>query len=396
MNNKMSVKTNKSRSYFKPQIIPTTGLIKYDEKVVPNDLKVNPFFLNVLSLDADKMFEYNLSALKAFGYENVESSWHPTDGYIFAKGTMPVCLCAHMDKVPHYKSIRKINRACVIDKKKRIIDVWLNSKQGIGGDDRCGVFAILQMLKLGYRPSVLFCMGEEIGCCGSHKFTEDHTKDFLSDINAFIQIDRRGNHDVVRYSDTNDELIKTIEKFGFSRAFGSCTDISVLMPYFGISGVNLSSGYYREHSGEKEYVSIKDVNYLLKRLNKILSSDIFAKKYVYKAKTYSYDYSGYYNRHIGKPHSYKQLSLINDMPYIEDQYGVCDCCGEYCEQNELVEIDSPYYDLVCKDCAEDFISQGYTRCPTCSNLSFKETTNKDPKFVHDFCPYCGTCLDDDD
>lgn len=367
--------------------------VRYNEKVLPNDLKVNPFFIDVLSLDADKMFEFNLSALQSFGYVDIESFFDSKNGYIFAKGTLPVCLCAHMDKVPYYKPIKKINRACLIDNNKCIIDVWLNSKQGIGGDDRCGVYAILSMLKLGHRPSVLFCMGEEIGCRGSNKFVEDHDKDFLSYINAFIQIDRRGNRDVVRYSDDNDELTKAIETFDFKHAYGSCTDISVLMPHFGISGVNLSSGYYNEHSGEREYISINDVNYLLKRLNKILSSDIFDKKYEYKVKKYSYpEYHRPYNSYLA---DYKQISLFDDMPYIEDQYGVCDCCGEYCEQHELIEIDSPFYDLICKDCADNFLKQGYIRCPSCNNLFFKETTNKDPKFVHDFCPYCGCLLDDD-
>ena len=100
-----------------------------------------------------------------------------------------------------------------------------------------------------------------------------------------------------------------------------------------------------------------------------------------------------YNSYLA---GYEQISLFDDMPYIEDQYGVCDCCGEYCEQHELIEIDSPFYDLICKDCADNFLKQGYIRCTSCNNLFFKETTNKDPKFVHDFCPYCGCLLDDDD
>lgn len=370
--------------------------ISYNEANVPNDLKVNSFFLKILSLTADKMFEYNLAALKSFGYEDIKSFWNPLSGYIFAKGTLPVCLCAHMDKVPHYESIKKINRVCVVDKKKHVIDVYLNSEQGIGGDDRCGVYAILQMLKLGHRPSVLFCMGEEIGCKGSHKFTEDFPKDFLNDINAFIQIDRRGNHDVVRYSDDNDELTKAIEAFDFKRSWGSCTDISVLMPYFGISGVNLSSGYYHEHTGATEYISINDVNYLLKRLNNILSSDIFGKRYEYKS-SFSRYYSSYQRPVIGGVKSqHKQISLFEDMPYIENQYGVCDCCGEYCELHELVETDSPFFDLVCPGCAKDMIKQGYIRCPSCGNLSFQKVTNADPKFMHQFCPYCGCLLDDDD
>lgn len=396
---KNKVKKSVSKVMTNKQLPATkTKFVKYNEKDLPNDLKVNPFFLNVLSLDAKDMFEFNVDALKSFGYETVEFYWHPEEGYIFAKGTLPVCLCAHMDKVPYYKSIKsikKINKVILLDKKDRPSDVLLNSKQGIGGDDRCGIYAILQMLKLGHRPSVLFCMGEEIGCRGSCKFTLDHAKDFLSDINAFIQIDRRGSHDCVRYSDNNDALTKAIEQFDFKHAWGSCTDISVLMPHFGISGVNLSSGYYHEHSGETEYVSVKDVNHLLVRLNKILKSDIFTEKYEYKTYTPHY-YSSYDRSSYFAEGSYKQMSLFDDMPYIEDQYGICDVCGQYCEHHELVEVyECGYAEIVCPSCARDLLKQGFVRCPSCNNLSPKKDKG-DPRFVHNYCPYCGYLLDDDD
>ena len=318
----------------------TTSLYIYNEKIAPKDLKVNPFFIDVLSMDADKMFEFNLKALEALGYDDIKSYWHPTDGYIFARGTLPVCLCAHMDKVPQYKSIKSIDKYFLADKNKMFVDVFLSSEQGIGGDDRCGVYAILQMLKLGHRPSVLFCMGEEIGCKGSHKFAEDFPKEFLSDVNAFIQIDRRGNRDCVRYTDDSEELTKAICDFDFKHAIGSFTDICVLMPHFGISGVNLSSGYYNEHTGKTEHVSISDVNYLLKRLNKILSSDIFTKKDVYVPHKYVYSYtpmSTLRGAVSSTPSPYKQMSLFPEYEDFvnepddgceDEPIYYCDVCGK--------------------------------------------------------------------
>jgi len=378
---------------------------KVDERIVPKDLLANPFLLDVIALDADKMFEFNLKALESLGYKDVKSYWHPQEGYIFARGTLPVCLCAHMDKVPYYSSIKKINKSYAVDKKGRVVDVILNSAQGIGGDDRCGVYAILSMLKLGHRPSVLFCMGEEIGCRGSNKFIQDYPEDFLSDINAFIQIDRRGNNDCVRYSDSNPDLTEAVCQFGFKHAWGSMTDISVLMPHFGISGVNLSSGYYHEHSGKTEYVSVKDVNRLLKRLDKILSSDIFTKRFKYKARSFEWSSYSSISKFAAKTDDKKedkfdekdlhQMSLFEDMPYIEDEYGMCEHCGKYVDTQDLVEIDSADYDLVCKDCAENvFKKQGYIECPSCGNLVKVDDDNKDPKQVHHFCGYCGCLLND--
>lgn len=44
------------------------------------------------------------------------------------------------------------------------------SPQGIGGDDRCGVWMILQILRTA-KCHVLFCEDEEVGCVGAKKFT---------------------------------------------------------------------------------------------------------------------------------------------------------------------------------------------------------------------------------
>lgn len=354
---------------------------------IPNKLSVDPFFLDVLSLSAIQMFEFNVQALKSFGYEDIRTFEHPEQGYIFAKGTLPVCLCAHMDKVPWYKKIKHISQTPVVNKKYNVIDVRLSSKQGIGGDDRCGVYAILSMLKLGHRPSVLFCMGEEIGCRGSRKFTEDFPKEFLNDVNAFIQIDRRGSNDCVRYSDKNPALTNKICDYGYSPAFGSMSDISILMPHFGISGVNLSSGYYHEHHAKQEYVSVKDVKVLLRRLNKIMLSEIFNEKYVYES-YFSYSSSMHTHFNFDKPmhdfkhEDYKQMSLFEDMPYEPDDLAVCDYCGESFHEADLIETDNVMISMVCPDCEKEMINNGYVKCSSCGKLYL-------PDKDMNVCPFCG-------
>ena len=374
---------------------------KTDEGLeIPARLQLDPFFKEILSLDADKLFDFNLKALQSLGYTDIKSYWHPTDGYIFARGTLPVCLCAHMDKVPHYHHLKNIHKQALVSKKGKVVDVLISSKQGIGGDDRCGVYAILYALKLGHRPSVLFCMGEEIGCRGSHKFVTDVDKDFLKDVNAFVQIDRRGSNDCVRYSDSNPKLTEAMTAFGYQHAYGSCSDISVLMPYFGISGVNLSSGYYNEHRANLEYVSISDVKKLLVRLDKILHSDIFKEKYVYKD---GYSYSGYsssrFSSYGGSSHSrsgVKQLSLFKDLPYIEpfiDDLTTCDYCGEQVFSSDTVETDDPLVSSVCKDCAKELEKLGFIRCSSCGKL-FENKIIASDSSDRKICPFCGCCNDE--
>lgn len=366
---------------------------------IPPRLQVDPLFIKELSLPKEELAVFLVDALKSLGYSDIKFNEDPKEGYIFAKGIIPVCLCAHMDKVPHYQNIKTINRTPILNAKNVVIDVFLSSKQGIGGDDRCGVYAITSMLKLGHRPSVLFCMGEEIGCCGSHKFCKDFPAEFLSDVNAFIQIDRRGSNDCVRYSDQNHELTNAICDFDFSPAFGSCSDISVLMPHFGISGVNLSSGYYNEHNAKREYVSVKDVKILLKRLNKILQSNIFNKRYEYKAPIYT---STRFTRvsSLGSPvRNYQQVSLLEDYPYEEpdipqDDLVPCEYCGELYPIDEMVETDNTWCAMVCPFCAEELVDHfGYVKCSSCGSLYESKVKKNEPSYVVDSCPLCG-CIND--
>lgn len=365
---------------------------KLSNEKIPENLMVESLFVSLLSFDARELFFENIKRLKSFEYDAIEYLDHPTEGYIFAKGNIPVCLCAHMDKVLSYDKIKKILYYLCKDKQKNIVDVWLSSNEGIGGDDRCGVYAIYKMLEKGHRPYILFTMGEELGCCGARRFCADHDKDFLKDVNAFIQIDRRGNKDVVRYSDTNDKLTKAIEQFGFKFAYGSCTDISVLMPHFGISGVNLSSGYYNEHQRYREYISIKDVNYLIERLDKILHSNIFVDKYEYVKE--SFDYRTFFNSNKDR---YYQMSLFDDIRPDYSGYDFCECCGEYVRRDDLVETGDPEYILVCKDCAENiYLKQGWIKCPSCGNLVRNTINKNEPQFVKNFCEFCGCLLDDND
>jgi di/tripeptidase len=87
-------------------------------------------------------------------YNEVTSS----DGFIYANGTFPVLLVAHMDTV-HKESVKQIVYSDGGDK--------ISSPQGIGGDDRCGVYMIMQIVKT-YNCSVLFTEDEEIGCIALH------------------------------------------------------------------------------------------------------------------------------------------------------------------------------------------------------------------------------------
>jgi hypothetical protein len=173
-----------------------------------------------------------------------EVEWR--DGFLYAKGEFPVLLVAHMDTV-HKETVKEV--ICS--------DGKINSPQGIGGDDRCGIYMILEIVKR-YNCSVLFCEDEETGGRGATKFTKS---DCSMDVNAnyIVELDRRGSTDAVFYECDNPEFTDFICKEYFKEAYGTFSDISVVAPHLGLAAVNLSSGYYNAHT-TSEYVVEEDID----------------------------------------------------------------------------------------------------------------------------------------
>ena len=133
----------------------------------------------------------------------------------------------------------------------------LSSPQGIGGDDRCGVYMILQIIKH-YNCSVLFCEDEEIGGVGAEKFIKTELAKSL-EFNYMIEFDRQGCNDAVFYNCDNEDFEDFITKDFYKTAYGTFSDISVLAPFFGCAAVNLSCGYYKAHT-QNEYVVLSEMD----------------------------------------------------------------------------------------------------------------------------------------
>lgn len=215
-----------------------------------NKLK-NKEFEKILKMKQVDLKSYLESQLESAGYDPVSK-----DGFLFAKGSYPVLLVAHMDTV-HKECVAKINYNGTI----------MSSPQGIGGDDRCGVFAILQLIK-DYHCSVLFTEDEEIGCVGAEKFVQSGIN---IEINYIIEIDRRGTNDCVFYSCENPKFNEFIESTGyFKTQWGSLSDISIIAPALGVAAVNLSSGYFNEHT-LMETINMESLLTIIEEIKKILA-----------------------------------------------------------------------------------------------------------------------------
>ena len=112
-------------------------------------------FTDICKMSQLEVKEYAKKFLASAKYSPVVD-----DGFVYAKGDVPVLLVAHMDTVH----------------KQLCID-------------------IVKELKC----SVLFCEDEEIGGVGARKFVKSDVFDDV-DVNYIIEFDRKGNNDAVFYN----------------------------------------------------------------------------------------------------------------------------------------------------------------------------------------------------
>lgn len=183
------------------------------------------------------------------------------------------CLVAHIDSV-HLKKSTKFNLKGYI----------LSSNNGIGGDDKCGIIAILETLKNQKNVNAIFTVDEEIGGIGAGYIEAD----ILKNVMFFIEIDRRGCEDVIFQSGYNTlaseefkkDIIPLMKLFGLKENIGTFTDVNILTETAKKSAINLFAGYYEAHT-PKEYVSllhlwkaISFVKLLLENLKKEYPLDI--------------------------------------------------------------------------------------------------------------------------
>ena len=167
---------------------------------------------------------------------------------------------------------------------------------GIGGDDKCGIFICLELLKQLDKVKIGLFVSEETGCHGSSKCDEN----FLKDVGYITQYDAPGNHLIseicsgVRLFERESEFFtKTLDVI--ENAFGNemlvqshpYTDISQLKKKIDVCCINMSCGYYNMHSNQ-EFVSIEDVeNAITAGLNMVKELGLKKYKYEYKPIVYT-------------------------------------------------------------------------------------------------------------
>lgn len=219
----------------------------------------------IFRMTQDDLLDYTKEELLAAGYGQVLA----TADYVYAEGSLKILLVAHLDTV-HEKQPETID----YDQESG----QLSSPQGLGADDRAGVFAILHIIKTGLKPYVLFTANEEDGCLGAKRFLADIE---CPEINYIIEFDRRGSDEAVFYGYINEGFIDYVLNSGFILANGSASDIRHLCPAWDMAGVNLSIGFYNAHQ-TNEFLRLEHMYGTIDKTIKLLERPLEQRVHYYK------------------------------------------------------------------------------------------------------------------
>lgn len=258
-----------------------------------------------------------------------------TKEYLIAKGDIPIALVAHMDTV-----FTKPPKEIFYDKECGVL--W--SPMGLGADDRAGVFTIIKILQSGLRPTVIFTTDEECGALGAEAMVKD-IPEAPCKINYIIQLDRQGSSDCVFYDCDNTAFVDYVETFGFIEAYGTFSDIRVICPVWKIAGVNLSVGYYNEHS-VSETLRVRALLKTIERVKQMLK--------------------------VEEVPEFEYISLFPGWnPYQYDLEDLCKClsCGEYDYSWSMIPVGNKKF---CGDCGAEELEW----CKNCGHPYEKNKKHK--------------------
>lgn len=238
-----------------------------------------------------KMRKFLKKIASEYGATSIEQD--ASGNLLITKGvseTYP-CLAAHMDQVQenHSKDFMVFEHGDTVF----AFSSKCGAQQGLGADDKNGIFICLECLRKYDVLKVAFFVGEETGCVGSNKV--DLT--FFKDCRFIVQPDRKGGKDLITEMFCGDvcseDFVKAIgaDKFGYKHDLGSITDVGELVERgVGISCLNLSCGYYNPHS-DKEITSLSELENCLNFVQHIVETCV---------EVFPFEYVGYYGNYSSK------------------------------------------------------------------------------------------------
>ena len=142
------------------------------------------------------------------------------------------------------------------------VDGWIvgmlnGFQKGLGHDDRAGVYFAQLIAETDMECKIILTKDEEIGAIGAGRLP----KEFFKDVSLCLQLDRRGSSDISDFTNGvevvsaafKEKLKHLLKKHNY--AFTTCmfTDVGELKATLEVDMccMNISCGYYSEHSAEE-------------------------------------------------------------------------------------------------------------------------------------------------
>jgi hypothetical protein len=210
------------------------------------------------------------------------------------------CICAHLDQVQHIHS-----KDFKVYKQDDIIFAYsakAKMQQGLGADDKNGIWIALELLEVLDVLKCAFFVGEETGCVGSSQADMK----FFNDVRYCIEPDRRNGSDLITDicgEICSEDFLSAIdyESFGYKPTTGLMTDVEELCENgVGVSCINISCGYYNPHTDE-ECTSWSELcnafDFALHICTKL--TDVYPHTYVSSLRQYGGYWGGTKNHKIG-------------------------------------------------------------------------------------------------
>lgn len=183
------------------------------------------------------------------------------------------CIAAHLDEV---HQAREKGYEVLFVKDEFIIGFNSGKREfnGIGADDKNGIWICLRCLEKYDNLKCVFFVGEEQGCIGSRQADMK----FFDDCRFVLQCDRKGNSDFINriYGDSlcSSQFLKdaNLKEHGYKEENGMQTDVRTLRDRgLEISCANISCGYYYPHTPH-EMTNIEDLKKCRKLVEHIIEN----------------------------------------------------------------------------------------------------------------------------
>lgn len=168
-------------------------------------------------------------------------------------------LCCHLDQVQktHSEDFEvRINDGIITG-----YSPSTQTQEGLGADDKNGIWVCLKALEQCDQLKVFMSVGEEKGCWGSNRANMS----FFSDSLYVLEPDCKGGEEIrtllkgVPCASPEFEKALDAERFGYVITEGKTTDVLPLtLSGIGVSCANIPCGYYNPHKDD-EYCNIAEL-----------------------------------------------------------------------------------------------------------------------------------------